>query len=66
VEAHSREGTVQLSVIDDGVGLPEDLANRESKSLGLKIVKVLVRQSGGILEMKRDAGTIFRLSFRER
>lgn len=66
IEAQSQEGRVELAVIDDGVGVPEDLASRKGKSLGLQIVEILVRQFGGTWELKRQAGTTFRLSFPER
>ncbi|HEV8414910.1 MAG TPA: histidine kinase dimerization/phosphoacceptor domain -containing protein [Bryobacteraceae bacterium] len=66
VEAQSRDGRVELAVIDNGVGVPEDLATRKSKSLGLQIVEILVRQFGGSWELSRQAGTAFRLSFPER
>jgi two-component sensor histidine kinase len=65
VEAQSRDGRVELAVIDDGVGVPEDLATRKSKSLGLQIVEILIRQFGGSWELRRQAGTVFRLSFPE-
>jgi two-component sensor histidine kinase len=66
IEAHSQDGRVDLSVIDDGVGVPEDLVTRKSKTLGLQIVEILARQFGGSWELKREAGTVFRLSFPER
>ena len=66
IEAHSRDGRVELAVIDDGIGVPEDLGTRNNKSLGLQIVEILVRQSGGTWEVRRGAGTEFRLSFPER
>ena len=66
VDAQARNGKVDLAVIDDGVGVPEDLATRKSKSLGLQIVEILARQFGGAWELKREAGTVFRLSFPER
>jgi two-component sensor histidine kinase len=66
VEAQSRDGRVELAVIDDGVGVPEDLGAGKSKSLGLQIVEILVRQFGGSWELRRQAGTVFRLSFPER
>jgi len=56
---------VELAVTDNGIGLPEDLAGR-GKSLGLQIVEILARQLRGTWEMKREAGTVFRLSFPER
>jgi len=66
IEAQSHESRVELAVIDDGIGVPEDLGARKNKSLGLQIVEILVRQSGGTWELKREAGTVFRLSFPER
>jgi len=66
VEAQSPGGRVNLAVIDDGVGVPEDLDTRKSKSLGLQIVEILARQFAGTWELKREAGTVFRLSFPER
>ncbi len=65
-EAQSQGGRVDLAVIDDGVGVPEDLATRKYKSLGLQIVEILARQFRGTWELKREAGTVFRLSFPER
>jgi two-component sensor histidine kinase len=66
IEARSNGGKVELAVIDDGVGVPEDLAARKGKSLGLQIVEILARQLHGTWELKREAGTSFRLSFPER
>jgi two-component sensor histidine kinase len=66
IEAQNQDGRVELAVIDDGVGLPEDLDARKSKSLGLQIVEILARQLRGTWELKREAGTVFRLSFPER
>ena len=66
IEAQSHDGSVDLAVIDDGVGIPEDLDTRKRKSLGLEIVEILARQLRGTWELKREAGTVFRLSFPER
>jgi two-component sensor histidine kinase len=66
VEAHSRDSRMELAVIDDGVGVPEDLGDREGKTLGLQIVEILARQLRGTWELKREGGTMFHLSFPER
>jgi two-component sensor histidine kinase len=66
IEAQNHDGRVELAVVDDGVGVPEDLDTRRRKSLGLEIVEILARQLRGTWELKREAGTIFRLSFPER
>ena len=52
-----------LSVHDDGVGMPEAFELAESRSLGLKIVRSLTRQLGGILEVNLKGGTTFTLRF---
>jgi len=67
IEAQSDGDRVNLAVIDNGVGVPEDLDARKRKSLGLEIVEILARQLRGTWELKRQAaGTVFRLSFPER
>jgi two-component sensor histidine kinase len=66
VEAQCHEDRVNLAVIDDGIGVPEDLDTCKRKSLGLEIVEILARQLQGTWELKRESGTMFRLSFPER
>jgi two-component sensor histidine kinase/ActR/RegA family two-component response regulator len=66
IEAHSQDGRVELAVRDDGIGMPEGLASPQGKSLGLQIVEILAHQLRGTWELKREAGTVFHLSFPER
>jgi len=54
-----------LIVSDDGVGLPEDFDYRDATSLGLQLVNTLVEQIDGCIELERDAGTKFKIGFRE-
>jgi two-component sensor histidine kinase len=63
IGAQNHDNLMNLAVVDDGVGVPEDLDTRQRKSLGLEIVKILARQLRGTWELKREAGTTFRLSF---
>lgn len=44
-----------MLISDDGVGLPEDLDPERVNTLGLRIVKNLVEQINGELEIKRPA-----------
>jgi len=54
-----------LVVGDTGIGLPKDFDYQESPSLGLKLVHTLVDQLGGTVEIDREGGTQFRITFRE-
>lgn len=58
-------GEVCLGVTDNGVGLPEGLDWRQSKSLGLRLVQMLAKQLGGTVESCRPepGGTGFELRF---
>lgn len=66
MEADRRSGRVEMAVIDDGVGMPEDFTLGKSTTLGLQIVEILARQLHGTWEWKREGGTMFRVSFPER
>jgi len=52
------DGTVEVDVVDDGVGLPPDFTIERSPGLGLSIVQALVTtELGGSIELHRDHGT---------
>lgn len=55
----------ELTVRDDGIGLPKGFDWQQCKSLGLKLVLGLTKQLGGKMEVHRAAGTTFRLTFSE-
>lgn len=52
-----------LTVADDGVGLPADLDVHRSQSLGLRLITTLTEQLSGTLDISRDAGTVFTVTF---
>jgi two-component sensor histidine kinase len=52
-----------LSYNDDGVGLPEHFTIESSDSLGILIVKTLVEQLKGTLEISNNKGTNFIIKF---
>ena len=62
------DGLCELSVADNGVGLPAGFSPGESDTLGMKIIGSLVRQLSGELRITRPegGGTRFTVSFRER
>ena len=47
---------IELEVRDNGVGLPADMDVEESKTLGMRLVSLLVGQLGGVLEIMSDRG----------
>lgn len=61
----SSQGIVSLVIKDNGVGLPEGFNIDEVKSLGLKLVRNLVReQLKGDIAVSFDGGTKFLINFK--
>jgi PAS domain S-box-containing protein len=64
VEMHPNKGEkYRLVVSDNGVGFPEGLDFRQTKSLGMRLVVDLVSQLNGTIELRREKGTEFRIEF---
>ena len=59
----SEPGNLELAIEDDGVGSPDVLAERKTKSLGLQIVRILTTQLGGTLRQEPSGGTRVVLQF---
>ncbi|GMW00418.1 MAG: hypothetical protein AMXMBFR84_15550 [Candidatus Hydrogenedentota bacterium] len=55
----------ELTVRDNGRGLPPELNWRDSNSLGLKLVADLTQQLEGTMDVVVQEGTTFRIGFRE-
>jgi len=58
-----QDGQLRLLVGDNGVGFPEDMDWRDTQSLGLLLVNSLVRQLRGAIELVRQDGTRFEITF---
>jgi len=54
---------LQLQVADRGRGLPADFDWDQGKTLGLRTVKLLARRLEGEIDIAREGGTTFTLSF---
>ena len=52
-----------LMVADNGAGIPEEVDFRNTESLGLRLVNILSGQLEGTLELERNGGTKFKLTF---
>ncbi|MEW6586494.1 MAG: histidine kinase dimerization/phosphoacceptor domain -containing protein [Nitrospirota bacterium] len=55
---------IELTVSDNGSGIPADIEISQSKSMGLNLVNALVKQLHGTIEVNRKKGTEFRVRFR--
>ncbi|MDX1671579.1 MAG: histidine kinase dimerization/phosphoacceptor domain -containing protein [Balneolaceae bacterium] len=55
-------GDIQLSVRDNGIGLPADFEKRSRSSLGMKLIKTLTQQLKGDFGYETDGKTSFTLS----
>jgi PAS domain S-box-containing protein len=64
VKMRSVDGTVQMTVSDDGVGMPETVDFTTTESLGLHLVAMLAEdQLGGKVVLDRNTGTAFHITF---
>lgn len=50
-----------LIVADNGIGIPESIDFRNTSSLGLQLVNILVDQIGGSIELEKSSGTRFKI-----
>ena len=64
IDCHSNSPEHTLVFSDNGVGLPEDIDIREAETMGLELVTTLVGQLGGNIELNRNNGTEFTITFR--
>ncbi len=61
----SENGVLDLTVSDDGVGLPEGFEINANETLGLRVVKILAEgQLDGHLEVISKDGTTFKIEFK--
>ena len=56
-------GTFMLSVIDNGVGIPENINIQKTETLGISLIVGLTKQLKGNLELDRSQGTKFTIKF---
>jgi|GEM_PF-2496075 len=55
----------ELIVRDDGVGLKDDIRLETAESLGLRLVKTLVTQLRGTIQIERNQGTEFKITLKK-
>ncbi|AEG17220.1 PAS domain S-box protein [Methanobacterium paludis] len=58
-------GNCVLTIEDNGVGFPEGLDFESTNRIGLKLVKTLVKQLNGTIDLVQNNGTKFQIKFKE-
>jgi PAS domain S-box-containing protein len=66
VEVRQQDSRLTIMYRDNGVGIPPDLDWRNAGSLGLQLVKLLVEQEDGSIELDRHEGTAFTIVLKEK
>lgn len=57
--------SLELSVSDDGLGIPEEIELETARTMGLNLIQTLTKQLNGKLELDRENGTAFTIRFKE-
>ncbi|MBZ2166693.1 sensor histidine kinase [Methanobacterium spitsbergense] len=65
VNLYKSEKGYTLSVVDDGIGFPEDIDLENTDSLGLQLIYSLTNQIDGTIHLARTNGTSFKIEFKE-
>jgi two-component sensor histidine kinase len=60
-----RDNRLTLVVSDTGIELPEDIDISDAETLGLQLISDLVDQVSGTLEIERNGGTAFKITFNQ-
>jgi PAS domain S-box-containing protein len=63
IELMKQDGKVVFLISDNGIGLPEMISLEQSETLGMQLIQALTAQLDGELEVIREGGTTFRISF---
>jgi two-component sensor histidine kinase len=64
VSLREHDDEIELTVSDNGAGIPEGLDFRNADTLGLNLVNALVRQLQGNMEVFGEHGARFQITFR--
>ncbi len=65
LNAYSKD-EIELLVRDNGIGIPESLNIKAADTLGMNLVNALIKQLQGTIEINREKGSEFRITFRSR
>jgi len=63
IKLKSSSDEVELTIADNGIGIPKDFDYKNIDSLGLQLVNILVKQLNGKITLERSQGTRFKIKF---
>ena len=66
IELTKTEQGIRMLVKDNGVGFPPEMNFRETETLGLQLVNMLVKQLDGTIEQSVDGGTAYAIIFAQK
>ena len=61
VQVQEAENQLQLTVADNGVGMPEDFSPQQASTMGYQLIQAFVAKLKGKLEILQEGGTTVRL-----
>ena len=65
IQLKSQPQQMELTISDNGIGLPKDINIENPKKLGLQLVNNLINQLDGYLKLNTNNGTEFKITFQE-
>lgn len=63
VSLKEQNDQIQISIKDDGIGVPDSVLNDKQTSMGITIIQTLIRQLNAEKEFKNDQGTELKFTF---
>jgi PAS domain S-box-containing protein len=65
IETRKDDNIITVKVSDNGIGLPEGFSIKRADTMGLSLVKMLVDQIGGYLNVESSCGTKISITFKD-
>ena len=65
IEMYPEDECIEMIITDDGIGMPKMIDFQNINSLGLQLVKTLVYEMNGKIELKNNNGTQFNIKFKK-